>query len=80
MNFDLGIRRGDVIESGEEAKNGAGEDMMRCSRHLCDVLQSCYFVICPSFTWIEIVVVEMAMTMQTRGASSRAHVRVIHDR
>lgn len=28
VNFDLGIRRGDVIESGEEAKNGAGEDIM----------------------------------------------------
>lgn len=28
VNFDLGVRRGDVIESGEEAKNGAGDDMM----------------------------------------------------
>lgn len=28
VNFDFGIRRGDVIASGEEAKNGAGEDMI----------------------------------------------------
>ena len=28
MNFDFGMRRGDVIESGEEARKGAGEDIL----------------------------------------------------
>lgn len=32
VNFDLGIRRGDVIESGEDARKGAGEDMLRLFR------------------------------------------------
>lgn len=32
MNFDFGIRRGDVIESGEEARKGDGEDMVRLFR------------------------------------------------
>ena len=35
MNFDLGMRRGDVIESGEEAKNGAGEDILCSFRAWC---------------------------------------------
>ena len=28
VNFDFGMRRGDVIESGEEARKGAGEDIL----------------------------------------------------
>ena len=32
MNFDLGMRRGEVIGSGEEARKGAGEDMLSSFR------------------------------------------------
>ena len=34
VNFDLGMRRGDVMESGDEAKNGAGDDILTRSGHL----------------------------------------------
>lgn len=34
VNFDLGMRRGDVMESGDEAKNGAGDDILTQSGHL----------------------------------------------
>lgn len=36
MNFDLGMRRGEVMEKGDDAKMGPGEDMTGDLDH-CDV-------------------------------------------
>ena len=39
VNFDFGMRRGEVMEKGEEAKLGAGEDIVGNFRPCLSVLR-----------------------------------------
>jgi hypothetical protein len=39
VNFDLGMRRGEVIENGDEAKLGAGEDILRVVKPYQELLR-----------------------------------------